>query len=250
MSNPAANDDHGPAIPRYIQIAEGLIAQIETGAFAPGDRLPPERELSASLGVTRITLRQALHVLELRGLLVRRQGAGTFVAASKIDRAADRLFPFSKGVRSQGFMPGARLIMIEQRPASHIETVRLALAPGADIYYGHRLRTVNEEPVMLEQFAMPAEPFPDFMRHDIVGRSIYEIMETEYGVRVARARQSLEPILATAYEANLLMIAAGSPLMIERRLTFDTADRPVEYSKDLYRGDRFRFTIETALMDD
>ena len=67
---------------------------------------------------------------------------------------------------------------------------------------------------------------------------------------LAHARQSLEPVVASAYEAELLEVPTGAPLMLEQRLTFDEQGRAVEYSNDLYRGDRFRFVTELAPMVD
>src|SRR5512145_1331124 len=103
-------------VPLYIQIAEGLLARIESGELTPGDRLPPERELSETLGVTRMTLRQALRVLETQGLLVRRQGVGTYIAKPKIERAAGQLVPFTKVMQQRGYATGARVIMLQRQP--------------------------------------------------------------------------------------------------------------------------------------
>ena len=102
---------------------------------------------------------------------------------------------------------------------------------------------------MLEAFTIPANRLPDFEQHDLSVRSFYEILETEYGITISQARQSLEPVVASAYEAGLLGIETGSPLMLERRLAFDQKCCPVEYSNDLYRGDRFRFVTEMASME-
>jgi len=66
---------------------------------------------------------------------------------------------------------------------------------------------------------------------------------------VGRARQSLEPVVATEYEAELLGVQPGAPLMLERRLGLDQDDQPVEYGRDLYRGDRFRFVTEIAPLE-
>ena len=74
----------------------------------------------------------------------------------------------------------------------------------------------------------------------------YEILETEYEVSVTQARQSLEAVIATEYEAGLLQVQPGAPLMLERRSAFDPSGQPVEHGRDLYRGDRFRFVTETA----
>ena len=237
------------AVPLYIQIAESLLDQIESGELVPGDRLPPERELSKMFGVNRMTLRQALRVIEMQGLVIRRQGNGTYVAEPKIEREADLLVPFTRGMRRRGYMPGAKVIMLEQRPVEVSVASYLKLPVSAPVYYVHRLRFINQEPVMLERFTISVHRFPGLEGHDLENRSVYEIMKTEYGVLITKARQSLEPVIATEYEAECLGIEQGVPLMLERRLGFDQDGQPVEYAKDLYRGDRFRFVTQIAPLE-
>jgi GntR family transcriptional regulator len=236
-------------LPLYIQIAEGLIQQIESGDLAPGERLPPERELSRMFGVNRMTLRRALMRLELQGLLNRRQGAGTYVSEPKIERQADELVSFSRGMTRRGYLPGAKLLRFERKPAAVRIARELSILVGAEVFYFHRLRYLDHEPVMLEEFWMPVDRFPDLESFDLINRFIFDIVEDEYGLTVTRARQSLEPVVATDYEAEMLNIQVGSPLMLERRLSFDEHDEPIEYGKDLYRGDRFRFVTEIAPME-
>lgn len=235
--------------PLYVQIAEGLFNQIESGELSPGDRLPSERELSHMLGVNRMTLRRALQMLESQGLLIRRQGDGTYVSDPKIDRQAANLVPFTRGMRRRGYIPGAKVILLEKRPVETSVAKELGLRVATPVYYLHRLRLINSEPVMLEKLIMPAERFRDFERFDLSKRSIYDVFESEYGVQVVRARQSLEPVVAERYEAELLKVKPGFPLMLERRLGFDHDDVPVEYGNDLYRGDRFRFVTEMAPLE-
>jgi len=236
-------------VPLYVQIADSLLDRIESGRLLAGDRLPPERELSEGLGVNRLTLRRALRVLESQGLLIRRQGSGTFVADPKIERQAGRLISFTRGMERRGFTPGARMVRFEERPveASLAAVLRLPLhAPVIDLL---RLRFLNSAPVMLEHYVMSAQRFPDLQRFDLEHRSMYEVMESEYGVRIRRARQSLEPVTAGEYEAELLGVGLGAPLMLERRLAYDQDDHPVEHGRDLYRGDRFRFVTEIAPLE-
>ena len=237
------------SLPLYLQIAESLTDQIESGSMAPNTRLPAEREFCAMLGINRMTLRQALSLLEAQGLIERRQGKGTFVAAPKIEREAGRLEPFTWTMQRQGYVPGARLILFERRYVEASAARELNLPISATVYYGHRLRLINQEPVMLERFTIPADRFPGFEKYDLSQRSIYEVMESEYGVSVVRARQSLEPIVASEYEAQLLGIEIGAPLMLERRVGVDQEGEPVEYGKDAYRGDRFRFVTQLAPID-
>ena len=196
-----------------------------------------------------MTLRRALRLLETQGLLVRRQGAGTYVAEPKIEIQASRLVPFTRGMKRRGFMPGARVITFERRTAEAAVAKELRLPLSAPVYFVRRLRLINQEPVMLERFTLPAHRFPGFEKYDLSSRSAYDVMEKEYGITVVRARQSLEPVVATEYEAELLGVELGAPLMLERRLSVDADDLPFEYGEDLYRGDRFRFTTEIAPLE-
>jgi GntR family transcriptional regulator len=233
------------SIPLYIQIAEGLIGQIESGELSPGHRLPPERDLSGRLGVNRMTLRRALRILEAQGVITRIHGVGTFIAAPKIERPLEGVFRFTRGMQNRGYTPGSQLISLEQLPIDRAHALELQISVSDPAYSLIRLRTLNQEPVLLETYLIPAQRFPGLERHDLEGRSVYEIMETEYGIPIVRARQSYEPVLASSYEAELLGVRAGAPLMMETRISYDQADRPIEFGRDRYRGDRFRFVTET-----
>jgi GntR family transcriptional regulator len=234
------------SVPLYIQIAEGLVTLIESGELSSGDRLPPERELSEKLGVNRMTLRRALRVLEAQGLIVRKHGVGTYIAEAKIDRQMNTIFRFTLGMQKRGFEPGTRLISFEQTLADSVLADELAVSVSSPVYRIRRLRTINQEPVLIEGYTIPIQLFPGLDRHDLENRSIYEVMENEYGVSIVHARQSFEPIVASPFEAELLGVWEGAPLMLEKRVSFDQEDRPVEYGKDRYRGDRFRFVTEAA----
>jgi GntR family transcriptional regulator len=232
--------------PLYAQIADALLGRIQRGELAVGDRLPPERELSEHLGVNRLTLRRALRELEHRGLLRRRPGLGTFVVEPKVERPAGRLISFTRDAQQLGFAPGAKLLSLEPRLADAEQAADLQLPLSTVVWDVLRLRTLNTEPVLLEHYALSQQRFPSLDRFDLEGRSVFEVLETEFGATIARARQSLEAIAAGARDAELLGVSPGAPLMLERRLSLDAQDRPVELGQDLYRGDRFRFVTEKA----
>lgn len=234
------------AIPIYIQIAESLLERITTGELAPDERLPSERELSKTLNVSRMTLRAALRVLDNKGLLIRRPGDGTYIAQPKIERQAGKLVPFTEGMRFRGYQTGTKIITLEQRLAKVSVSNQLKITVSSPIYYIQRLRLINRVPVMLEKFIVPVSRFPNLDTYDLETRSFYEIAETEYGITIHQAQQSLEAVLATEFEAELLKVVQGAPLMLERRQAFDPDNHPVEYGQDLYRGDRFRFITEIA----
>jgi GntR family transcriptional regulator len=239
----------GISIPLYIKVAERFIAQIESGELVPGEQLPPERKLSESLGINRMTLRRSLNVLHSQGLIIRKHGVGTFIAEPKIDRQMDSVFRFTRGMLNRGFTPKAELISIQQITLQAGLVEDLALPDSERGYKITRLRFINNEPVMIESYLIPINRFPGLESYDLENRSIYEVMETEFGIHIFRAKQSFEPVLATEFESSLLRIPVGDALMLEKRISYDPEGIPVEVGKDHYRGDRFRFVAETAPFD-
>jgi GntR family transcriptional regulator len=158
----------------------------------------------------------------------------------------DIVFRFTTGMQQRGLTPGAKIISIEHSMLDASLARELALPVSAPAYHILRLRSINQEPVLLERYTLPAQRFPGLQQYDLEQRSIYEILEQEYDVTIARARQSFEPVLASPFEAELLQIAVGAPLMLEKRVSYDQHDIPVEIGKDRYRGDRFRFITEAV----
>ncbi len=233
-------------IPIYMRIVDTLIDQIEHGDPAPGERMATERALAENFGVNRRTVRQALDVLDRRGLVERIQGSGTFVSQPRLERGASEFFHFTERVRQRGSAAGSKVLNLEQVVPSSLVAQQLELSAGAEIYRCHRLRTVNGLPVLIETFALPVELVPGFELFDVGVRSVYEIMRTEYGIDVSYARQSLEAVALSEIEAQWLGAAPGAPAMLERRLAFDDRGRPVDFGTDLYRGDRVRFVTDAA----
>jgi GntR family transcriptional regulator len=138
------------------------------------------------------------------------------------------------------------LLAFDQRPVEASVARELRIPVSSMVYVISRLRTLNQLPVLLEGYTLAARRFPDLERFDLERRSILEIVEREFGVAIERARQSLEPVLATAREAELLQVEPGAPMMLERRISYDAEGIPIEAGRDLYRGDRFRFITERA----
>src|SRR5919204_443467 len=140
----AVKPGRGPA---HAQIEGWLSASIARGRLAPGDRLPPERELAARFGVSRMTLRHALEALERRGLVARRVGreGGTFVAEPKLELAGTSAL--SDQLRGLGLAAGARVLSTRERPAAADEREL-----GARVHAIERVRLADGEPILCDIF--------------------------------------------------------------------------------------------------
>jgi GntR family transcriptional regulator len=225
----------------YLQIVDSIVAKIEAGELAPGDKVPSERDLSKQLQVSRMTVRHAMNALYVRGILHREQGRGTFIAEPKLEEPTNILFSFSESMVRKGMTPGALLLHLLRIPATRSVSEELNIGLGQDVYYVNRLRLANQEPMAIEHSFFSAALFPGLDKHNLETQSIYSVLESVYSVYLAQASQSYEPTVANEEESNLLKIPLGAPLMLIRRTSFDMQGRPVEHAKDLYRGDRSRF---------
>jgi GntR family transcriptional regulator len=227
--------------PAHAQIERWLADAIRTGRFAPGHRLPPERDLAVRAGVSRMTLRQALDSLERRGLVERRVGrdGGTFVAEPKLELAG--LSALSDQLRGLGLEAGARVVSAEERGSTPAEA-----ALGVRVYELVRVRLANGEPVALERTVLSAAAYPGLLRERVDG-SLYELIRARYDDVPVRSVERLEPALASEADARALEIAPGDPVMSVERTAYARSGRVVEISRDVFRGDRTRVVWESDL---
>ena len=227
--------------PAHAQIEASLERVLDRGELTTGDRLPAERDLAERFGVSRMTLRQALGALEQRGRLRRSKGryGGTFVAEPKLELAGTSAL--SDQLRGLGVAAGARVLSAVERDAEPDEALL-----GARVYAIERVRLANGEPVALERGAYAVDAYPGLIDEPLDG-SIYELIRALYDDVPVRAQERLEPALAKPDEAEALGIAAGAPVMLVERTAFSTDDRPVEISRDVFRGDRTRIVWESEI---
>jgi GntR family transcriptional regulator len=231
-------DGSDPA-PLYLQLAERIANAIAARRLRQGQALPAERTLVDRLGLSRTTIRRAVEELAARGLVASQHGSGTFVA-SRLDQPLARLSSFTDDMRARGRAAGCRLIDQGVRFPSPDEAVALALSSRDQIAFLTRVRLADGEPLALERAAIPTRILPDPAE---VGDSLYAALQARDAVPV-RALQRLRAAAASAADAEHLGIQAGSPIMATVRHGYAADGSPVEFTRSLYRGDRYDFIAE------
>jgi GntR family transcriptional regulator len=241
----------GPGTTVHGQIEDWLADAIAAGRLTPGDRMPTEKDLAAWFGVSRMTLRHALGQLARRGLVTRAVGrhGGTFVAAPKLEQDLTTLAGFSEQLRRRGMVAGARVLSAAERPAGPAAAAALAIGEHDRVYEVRRIRLADGRPVALEHSLFPAAAFPGLLDGPLDG-SLYEQLEVRYGQRPHRARESLEPVTAGARDAEALQVREGAPLMLVERTAYAVTGQPLEFARDLFRGDRTRIVMWTSELAD
>jgi GntR family transcriptional regulator len=193
-------------IPLYHQLKNVLMAGIESGRLAEEEQLPTESELAGRFGVSKITVRQALRELSDLGYIRREQGRGTFVSRRKLVQGPGELLSFTEEMR--------------------------------------RHRLADGEPMAIQTAYIAAELVPGLLGENLESLSIYETLQTRYGLRPARARETHFAVSVDPDVAALLQVQPGSPALATERVTYLASGRPLEYVNSVIRGDRYRIVLD------
>jgi GntR family transcriptional regulator len=231
-------------VPRYHRIAEDLREKIRAGALAPGQRLDHQRGLARQFGVTLMTLRQALEVLEREALITRRHGLGTFVAGPRIDYDILSLRRFAGDLSAKGERVDTRLLGTRFAPADHRAAQALGLPPAARVLVVERLRLVDGRPMSLQRSVLPARLGDEVVRADLALTPLHQVLEFKLGVSIERARETVSAVRLGRREARALGCPDGAPAFESERVSYDPAGQPVVFDRVHIPGDRFRITRE------
>ena len=235
---------NGP-VPLYYQIKQQLKEAIGNHELNPNEALPSERELIDLYGVSRPTVRQATEELLNEGYLYRKRGLGTYVAGPKLKQELPSALGFSERMQREGRHSSSRVISSGPlQEADETILQRLSQAPGSPIFQLKRLRLADNEPIMLETSNLPLSNFPKLAQMNFSQVSLYTFLKEEYGLTIARLRETLEPVVLGDYESKLLEVAKGSPAMLVQISAFAADGRAIEYSQSLVRGDRCQYYLE------
>jgi GntR family transcriptional regulator len=237
------------ARPLHVEIAEQLTAGIAAGTLPPGTRLPPERELAESLGVSRMTVRQALGDLERDGLLRRVVGrAGGTVVREPQQAAAAPDAPGATSLavvlRRQGGASAVEPISAVIEPAGKRTAAALDIRRSDPVVVITRLRLAGGKPLAVERSSFPACLFPDLENMDL-GGSLAVLMDG-FGLRPVRSIERLELTMARPADVRALGVRRDGHLLLLERIRFAADGTPVEFARDRFRPDRTRIVLESA----
>lgn len=235
--------------PLYMQLQQRLREAIDGGLLQPEQALPSERDLCEDFDLSRITVRRALSGLVDEQRLVRRHGAGTFIAGAgegqsraRVEKVFSKLSSFSEDMESRGLRPSSRWLAKSTGMVTPDEAMSLALSPGSLVHRLRRLRFADDRPMALEHTLLPGHYLPDVTAIDT---SLYDALD-QVGFRPTRALQRLRAVSFDEEQAKMIGVDPGhAGLLIERR-GFLPDGRPVEITQSFYRGDAYDFVAELS----
>jgi len=231
------------ALPLYYQLAQTLRDKIRTGEYLTGDQISSERQLMDTYDVSRNTVRDAIDCLVNEGLLVRDHGRGTFVADPTLKLGLMRLTSFTEDMRERHQVPSSRLISKEVAAPPPSIQKQLGLLNGDQAFHIVRLRYADGIPMSLNISYFTLDTCPGLVDEELENQSVYEVLERKFGIRIARAEQIIRADSASEYQAEMLGVKSGVPILVIEGVVFQEDGKPIEHLCSIYRSDRYVFSI-------
>jgi len=230
------------AVPLYLQLKDALLQVLQSGEWSENKSLPSERELSQGLKVSRATVRQAIHELELEGWLERKQGRGTFPTPAKVEQPLARITGFSENMRQSGIEPSTRLLSAKLAPAPSIIAKAMRLKPGSVVAVITRLRLADAQPLMLERAYINYALTPGLLQQDLKA-SLYDILTRTYRLKFARGNETIQATTADVWLAKALNIPKGSVVLYTERTVISDNGMVLEHTERFGRADKCSFRV-------
>jgi GntR family transcriptional regulator len=229
---------------KQSETRERVLALID--GLGTGEAIPSERQLSADLGVSRLTVRAALDELARDGYLVRRRGSGTFVSEPKIAQELT-MTSFTEDMRRRGMKPGSRTLRLDVVPAGAQLGRFLHVSPSEPVVVVKRLRLADRETMAIETLHVRESLVPGLRGDELENESFYELLRDRYGIVIAGGVQTIEPTVTNAEESEALGVPLHSPAFLFERFSRDADDQVVEFVHSIYRGDRYRIVTDLTV---
>lgn len=231
--------------PLYAQLRRRIEAGIASGLLAADTALPPEREVAALTGLSRVTVRKAIAELVERGLIVQRQGSGSSVAPArpKVEQSLSRLTSFTEDMARRGLRSDVEWLERALSVPSPEEVLVLGLRSGDPVARLSRLRKADGRPMAIERASLPHDVLPDPSQ---VTQSLYEVLG-RLGKRPVRAVQRISAVNLSEPDARLLGTPTGAAGLKIERISYLPEGRVIEFTRSIYRGDAYDFVAELRL---
>lgn len=225
---------------RQLVVTKAVADDVASGRLQPGDRLESERSLAERLGVSRVTVRNALRILAQDGLIVSAPGRGHFVAPAGFGEPPNRMMGFTELGRMLGLPVTTQVISSETRPATYDEATELRMVPGAPLLDIERLRFLDGMPVVIDRTRLSLARVPGIGDVDFSSASLFEHLGA-VGSPPAMSDFEIQAVPAEAEHAELLDVDEGHPLLMINESGRMADGEPIYMGVAVYRGERYRF---------
>ncbi|MEI8076509.1 MAG: GntR family transcriptional regulator [Betaproteobacteria bacterium] len=230
----------------YEEVKQKITEDLVRGRYPMGQALPAEKDLSKELDVSIGTLRKAVDELVAEGIVVRRQGRGTYVAEHDLKRLLYYFFHVVKHDVDKKANPRVDLVSLNTAVATKEEASKLNIKEGAPVWRLVNCLYLEERCVMIDQITLDKKRFKNLTRAEFINRegSIYQLYQMKYGQTVVRSSERLRASLVSKQHAEWLDIKPNSPVLVIRRVALGIQDDPIEWRISTLNTNQYEYFSE------
>jgi GntR family transcriptional regulator len=233
----------------YQEVKQKITEDLVRGRYPMGQALPAERDLSKELDVSIGTLRKAVDELVAEGIVVRRQGRGTYVAEHDLKRLLYYFFHVVKHDVEKKVYPKVELVSLNSVIANKEEAAKLQIKEGSPVWRITNRLSLEGRCVMIDQITLDKKRFKNLTRTDFINRkgSIYQMYQAQYDQTVVRSSERLRAGLAGKQHAEWLGLTPESPVLIIRRVALGLQDDPIEWRTSTLNTNQHEYFSELVV---
>lgn len=236
--------DKNITTPLHIQLSSIIRKMIEDGELKEGDAIIPERELCSRQNVSRMTVNKAIMGLVSEGILYRVQGKGTFVAKEKKKYEFSNVKGFTDVMKEKGINIRTDILSFEMEVPSDLIKNKLNIKDEkTNVYKVVRLRYTDGEPFGIETVYLSEQMCKGFTKGMLDNNSLYKMLSENYNYKITKARQTMEPVILSEEESNILDTEEGSLALKLQRNSYNTEGKPIEYTISIFRCDKYQYEL-------
>lgn len=240
--------DKSSSVSLHIQLKSIIKNMIESGELKEGDVILPEREICKEQKISRMTVNKAINALVSEGVLYRIQGKGTFVAQKKKKYQFNNVMGFTEVMKRRGIDIKTDIIKFEILNPNEDIMCKLGISnPKENVYKIIRLRYVEEGPFVYEIAYIPEKVCGGMTKGMLDNNSLYKILESEYGYKVARVEQIIDPVEINGKISEKLQCETGRLGLNIQRTSYTSDDRIIEYTVSIIRSDKYQYEISIGM---
>ena len=229
-------------IPAYEEVYKKMKKLIMEETYPIGSLVPSEPDLCEMFGVSRTTLRKSMKQLELEGFIKIQQGKGTEVLDFKTTQKLNKVSSFSETLKSKGYIVTSKSMYIDivTPPKNILDD--LNLPHETEVVRIQRIQLANGKPVAIMTNYIPREIVPGILSDTGTFVSLYHHLETKYDIQITSAKDNLSAKVADFLESELLSLPIGSPLIVDRRITY-SLEKPIEVVIMIVDASKYKFSV-------
>jgi phosphonate utilization transcriptional regulator PhnR len=232
---------------QYVKIKDAIVSQIDSGLFSARQKLPSERKLAETFNTTRVTLREALSLLEAEGKVFREDRRGWFISPEPLCYDPTQTVNFTNMALSQGRIPKTEILSVKRMLAPKKAVDLLKLAPFSEVYQVNRVRYLEDRPVVYVTHYIRPEFFPNLLSFDL-SQSLTDIYREHYGMTYQKTRYRVSTSSLLGQSVQPLRATSGSPAMAIERVNYNQYDELIDCDIEYWRHDALRIESMAELM--